>query len=256
MITHEDSMENQKDRIQWLEFDQLKPYSHVVHGVLMRHGGVSEEPYASLNVSNDVGDHADSVKINRERICSAFQIPSIVFAHQGHGKEVVQITREQSAKIPQCDALFTAEKNIALGITHADCQAAIFYDPKHDAVGVAHAGWRGSVQNVYANLIEQMKNRIGTKSNELLVSISPSLGPCHAEFVNYKQELPQEFWPFQVKPHYFDFWAISKMQLMKSGVVEKNIEIAKVCTYCSKDYYSHRRDHKTGRNTTIVVLKG
>ncbi len=251
-----DVVENEKGKLQWLEFDQLEPYQHVVHGVFLRHGGMSAGPYSSLNVSNEVGDHPDSVKVNRIEICKALDVEHVVFPHQKHGVDVVRITKENSLKVHQADAIFTTEKNIALAVTHADCQAAIFYDPAHEVIAAAHAGWRGSVQNIYAKVVEELKKTVGTNPKDLLVCISPSLGPCHAEFKNFKTELPQDFWPLQVKPHYFDFWKISRMQLMGSGVLENNIEISEICTFCnSKDYYSHRRDSKTGRHATLIVLK-
>lgn len=248
-------MENEKAKLEWMEFDQLEPYPHVIHGVFERHGGVSQGPFATLNVSNDVGDHPDSVKVNRERIAAALKARHLIFAHQQHGVNIVRVNTQNALKAPNADALYTTEKGIALAISHADCQAAIFYDPAHEAIAIAHAGWRGSVQNIYAKVIEQMKKDLKTKPQDLLVCISASLGPCHAEFKNYKEELPQEFWAFQVKPLYFDFWAISQMQLTKAGVLDKNIEMARICTYCTpKDYYSHRRDAKTGRNATVVML--
>jgi polyphenol oxidase len=250
-----DDVENEKAKLQWLEFDQLEPYPHVIHGVFMRHGGMSVGPYTSLNVSTDVGDHPDSVKFNRLEICKVLEVEQIVFPHQQHGVDVVRITNANALKVHQADALLTTEKNIALAVTHADCQAAIFFDPIHEVIAVAHAGWRGSVQNIYAKVIDQLKS-VGTHPKDLIVCIAPSLGPCHAEFKNYKQELPQDFWSFEVKPHYFDFWKISRMQLMGAGVLEKNIEMSEVCNVCeAKDYYSHRREAKTGRNATAVVLK-
>jgi polyphenol oxidase len=250
-------VENDQGKLEWLEFDQLEKYPHVVHGVFARHGGVSIGPFAALNISQEIGDHPDSVKVNRERISKALDAGFIVFPHQKHGADIVRVTKKNFSSVLQADALFTTEKNIALAISHADCQAAIIYDPAHEMIAVAHVGWRGSVQNLYAKLIEALKNEIGSKPKDLLVCISPSLGPCHAEFKNYKQELPEGFWAFQTKPHYFDFWAISRMQLTAAGIPDKNIEIAEVCSYCTpKDYYSYRREAKTGRNATVVVLKG
>ncbi|MBF8262787.1 MAG: hypothetical protein HW387_452 [Parachlamydiales bacterium] len=249
-------MENETGKLQWLEYDLLEKYSHVIHGVFSRHGGMSEGPFAALNVSNDVGDHPDTVKVNRARIAKAFNTPTVVFPHQNHGDQIVRVTAQNRDKTHQADALFTTEKNIALAISHADCQAAIIFDPAHEMIAVAHAGWRGSVQNIYAKLIERLKSEVKSKPEQLLVCISPSLGPCHAEFKNYKEELPKEFWPMQKTPHYFDFWAISRMQLVNAGVLDKNIEMARVCTYCApKDYFSHRREAKGGRNATVVVMK-
>lgn len=251
-------MRPNNEKMEWLEFDLLETYPHVVHGVFLRHGGVSKGPCATLNLAGDAAsDHPDAIKVNRELVRKALGVEHLVFPHQTHGTNVQRVTPKNLGKTVQADAIFTTEKNIALGITHGDCQAAIFYDPVHEAVAAVHCGWRGSVQNIYARTLEAMQRDIGTQPQNLLVCISPSLGPDHAEFKNYKQELPQDFWSFQVKPSYFDFWAISRHQLTKIGILDKNIEITATCTVCNpKDYFSYRREKDTGRNGTVVALKG
>jgi YfiH family protein len=249
-------MECDKAKIEWLEFDLLEPFPHVTHGVFLRHGGTSKGQCATLNVGEGTSDNPESVKANRELLRKAVQVPRIIFPHQTHGTNVQRITPKNLDKLPQADALFTTEKNIALGVAHADCQAAIFYDPVHEAIAVVHAGWRGNVNNIYARTLEAMQRDIGTQPQNLLVCISPSLGPDHAEFKNYKQEFPQDFWTFQVKPHHFDLWAVSRKQLSSLGILDKNIEVAEICTYCNQDeYFSHRRDKDTGRHGTVVALK-
>ncbi len=250
-------MEFDKAKIEWLEFDLLEAFPHVVHGVFLRHGGVSKGPCASLNVGNGTSDHADHIKMNRELIRKAVHMPKLIFPHQTHGVNVHRITAKNVDKIPQADAMFTTEKNLALAVTHADCQAAIFYDPVHEAIGIVHAGRRGLAQNIYARVLEMMQREIGTQPQNLIICISPSLGPDHAEYKNYKQELPQDFWTFQPKPNYFDFWAVSRKQLAALGILDKNVEITETCTHCNpKDYFSHRRDKDTGRHATVVALKG
>ncbi|HSX27009.1 MAG TPA: peptidoglycan editing factor PgeF [Chlamydiales bacterium] len=249
-------VEFEKAKVEWLEFDLLEEYPHVLHGVFLRHGGVSKQHFGTLNAGEGTSDAPDNVKVNREQVRKALGVQQVIYPHQTHGSNVHRVTAKNLDKLPQADALFTTEKGIGLGITHADCQAAIFYDPVHEAVGVVHSGWRGSAQNIYARMLDAMRRDIGTQPQNLIVCISPSLGPDHAEFKNYKQELPQEFWSFQVKPTYFDFWAISRKQLAGAGVPDKNIEITSVCTYCNpKDYFSYRREKETGRHATVVALK-
>lgn len=255
MFEDEEFMENEKKKIGWLEFDLFKSYPDVIHGCFNRHGGASSGHFTSLNVSDYVGDHSDCVKVNREKICEVFNIPNLIFPHQTHSVNIVRITAQNQLQAHVADSLYTTEKNIGLCASTADCQAAVFYDSKHKVIAVAHAGWRGSVQNIYGKVVDQLKKDIGTNPKDLFVGISPSLGPCHAEFKNYKQELPKEFWPFQSKPHYFDFWKISRMQLMNAGIPEKNIEIAEICNYCNNDYFSYRREPKCGRNATVIALK-
>jgi YfiH family protein len=250
-------MEFDKAKLQWLEYDLLEPYPHILHGSFLRHGGVSKGPAASLNLGSGNSDGHEEILENRELVRKALNVSKLIFPHQSHGTNVERITAKTGDKVPHADAIFTTEKNIALGVTHADCQAAIFYDPVHEAIGVVHAGWRGMAQNIYSRMLETMHREIGTQPQNLIVCISPSLGPDHAEYKNYKQELPQDFWPHQVKPNYFDFWAVARKQLSAVGVLDKNIEVAEICTFCNeKDYFSHRREKDTGRNGTIVALKG
>ena len=149
----------------------------------------------------------------------------------------------------------TSHPNLALMIYHADCQASIFYDPTHHAVAAVHAGWKGLVKEIYRKTIQSMKKRYGTKPEDLLVAISPSLGPNASEFVNYLKEFPRSFWNYQIKPNYFDLWEIAKMQLANNGIYEKNIQIAGLCTYSNpEDFFSYRRDKTACRHATIVSL--
>ncbi len=249
-------MQQEKAKLEWLEYGLLEQYPHVVHGSFTRHGGVSEGLCTSLNLGEGTGDKVDRVRANRDLIRKMLDIKQLIFPNQTHGTIVQRVTAKNWDKVPQGDALFTTEKDIGLAVTHADCQAAIFYDPVHEAVAVAHCGWRGSAQNLYARVVDTLHREIGTQAHNLVVCISPSLGPDHAEFKNYRQELPHDFWPFMTKANHFDFWKIAQAQLITCGVPEKNIEIAQVCTFCAnEDYFSYRREKDAGRNATVVALK-
>ena len=106
-------------------------------------------------------------------------------------KGSLSISSEMHCEIPTCDILTTRETERALMIHHADCQAAIFYDPVVHALANVHCGWRGSIQNVYQETLAHMFQTFGSKAENVLVAISPSLGPQNAEFVNFEQELPK-----------------------------------------------------------------
>jgi YfiH family protein len=249
--------EYDKSKLEWLEYNLLGQYPHVLHGTFSRHGGISNgQHFGTLNLSDATSDSHEHVKTNRETVRKTLDIPHIVYPHQMHSTKIERVSAKNHQGPLQADALYTSEKNVGLGITHADCQAAILYDPVHEVVAIAHCGWKGSVQNLYARVIETLQREVGTQPHNLLVCISPSLGPDHSEFKNYKQELPKEFWEFQTKPLHFDFWGISRMQFQKCGVLPKNIEMAEICTVCNtQDYFSHRADKNAGRNATIVALK-
>lgn len=246
--------------IEWLEFDLLAKTNHLKHATFLKHGGISVSPFDSLNTSFDVGDHPQCVSRNLELIQEIFQIGSsfpvkLMWAKQSHGKQTQQVDWTSNQETMDCDALMTNVKGLILLIKHADCQAAIFYDPKNQAIANAHAGWRGSVQNIYAQTIESMRNNFGTDPKDLLVCISPSLGPQDAEFIHYRKELPKKFWKFQIRPNYFDFWRISAFQLQEAGVLPEHIEISRISPYSSSsDYFSYRRQRITGRQATCILL--
>jgi polyphenol oxidase len=245
----------ERNGIQWLEFDLLSNIPCLKHGVFLRDGGKSKGPYASLNLSYNVGDNTDNVNENQKTAADSMGLRYISWSNQNHGTEINEISIETPAPT-EGDALATDFCGVGIMITHADCQAALFYDPEHRIIANAHAGWRGSVQNIYAHTVEFLGRKYASKPENLLVCISPSLGPQSAEFVNYRQELPENFWEFQVKPNYFDFWAISKMQLTQCGVLPEHIEVAEIDTYTNpKDFFSYRREKITGRNATVIMLE-
>ena len=222
-----------------------------------RIGGVSNTPYDSLNVSFHVGDSEKNVLANRERMKQALQVKRLVSGHQIHQDKVfcVREMPDKDYEINGYDAFITDVPGVALMVQQADCQAVLLHDPVKKAVGIAHAGWRGSVANIIGKTIDAMANSYGSKPDDLRAAISPSLGPCCAEFVNYRTELPEEFHHYQVKENYFDFWALSKDQLCVAGVNAQNVFIANICTVCNQDYFSYRRDKVTGRFASIIAIR-
>ncbi len=246
----------EKDGIKWLEFEQLQEFSDLVHGVFLRHGGVSTAPYGSLNLGGGSGDDLGSVTENRQIVANILGIKELMTGFFVHGDQVACMPHEKELTEKGCDGLATAQRDLGLMVTHADCQAAIFFDPIRKAVANVHCGWRGSVQNIYANTVRHLKERYNSRPEDLLVCISPSLGPESAEFIHYKTELPEVFQSFQVRPNYFDFWGISKMQLEECGIQAAHIEVAQQCTFRGEgDFFSYRRNKKTGRHGTVVALK-
>ena len=121
---------------------------------------------------------------------------------------------------------------------YADCQIALIYDPVNHAAANIHSGWRGSVANIFQEAILGMQQNYGSHPSNLLVCISPSLGPDEAEFIHYRKELPEPFWDYQVRPTYFDFWSITEAQLQAAGILPHHIEIARISTHAnSKDFF-------------------
>lgn len=238
--------------IEWLEFELLQDIPHLRHGVFLRSGGVSQDQYASLNLGLHAKDQPECVVYNRSQVQKLCDFKRIIAGNLVHGVQTEWVQKIDQ-KIGSCDALLTDLSGVGLLTTHADCQAALFYDPLHRAIANVHAGWRGSVGNIYRETVRSMHKAFGSNPANLLVCISPSLGPKYAEFKKYKEEFPPGLWRYQVTPFHFDLWAMAQDQLEELGVISSNIEIAHICTYSNpKDFYSYRRDRITGRNGTII----
>ena len=237
--------------IHWLEFELLADCP-LIHGCFMRHGGHSTGELSSLNLGHRVGDAPENVEANFKKIKEALSLQEIVCAKICHGDAVEEINTSHT---PLSDGLMTRTENLAISISQADCQAAIFYDPINHAIANVHSGWRSSVLNIYENTVKKMKSSYGSRPENLLVCISPSLGPENAEFVNYKEEFPESFSEFEIKPLHFDFWEISERQLKSAGVLPHHIQTARIDTYSNEDFFSFRRSKTTGRQATICSLR-
>lgn len=245
----------EKNGLSFWQFDLLLECPEIVHGSFLRHGGHSEGLFASLNVSFNVGDDTEKVQSNHDLLKQTCGLSNLLHTHQFHSDQV-HVIESKDEPIPACDALITQLPDTGLLIKHADCQACLIYDPIQKVIANVHAGWRGSVQKIYTKTITCLKERFGCDPKNLLVCISPSLGPKDAEFINYQIELPETFWQFQTKPAYFDFWAVSKEELRQAGVLVNHIEIAGISTYSHpEDYFSYRRQKISGRLPTFLYRR-
>ncbi len=241
--------------IHWLEFELFQPFTRLQHAVFLRHGGVSQGQFASLNLSFGVGDNPEHVKANIHNVKDIMDLSELYWSTQVHGKEILSLDEHWNNGITPCDGMTTQSPNKGLMIHHADCQAAIFYDPVRHALANVHCGWRGNSHNIYAETVQKMHALYGTQPEDLRVGISPSLGPENAEFVNYKTELPATFLKHQFKPYYFDLWAVSLEQLLLCGLKKEHVQIAGINTYAHpEDYFSYRYCKIRGGNATVARL--
>lgn len=228
---------------------------HLVHGVFNRQGGVSPPPYDSLNISFGVGDNPDWVLQNRALLKEALGLKNLVSARQTHGDRVLVVEPgiTEDFEADGYDGLIT-RGGAGLMIQQADCQAVLIHDPVTPALGLAHVGWRGSVAGIVGATVRAMTAAFGSAPDGLRAAVSPSLGPCCGEFVDFHRELPAWMHRFQVRPNFFDFPAVTVHQLQESGLRLHNIHQAGICTRCQPTYFSYRRDRVTGRFATVAGL--
>jgi len=233
--------------------------SNLIHGFLNRRNGLGNGLYSSLNVSYGVGDKDDVVAGNREIVKKRLQIKHLVSAKQVHGSRIGVVNRaiQKDTELDGYDGLITKQPGLGLMIQQADCQAVLLFDPVQNVVGALHNGWRGSVSDIISRGVGRMASAFGCYPGDMVAAISPSLGPCCGEFVNYKKELPTRFNSYMGKSNHFDFWRISIRQLKDCGLQRERIWVSNICTCCHHDYFSYRQATKagspdTGRNCSVI----
>jgi len=245
------------------QFENLAACQGVDHRIFTRNNGHSPPPFASLNVTFGIGDEADNVRRNRDIICRSMAAAEIVFARQVHGSKIAVLTEENRGRGNHpVDEPFTADAMVTdlpqkyLVIQVADCQSVLMYEPLRRVIANVHSGWRGSIQNIIGRTVEMMKQHFDCSPGLIQAGIGPSLGPCCAEFINYKDEIPKAHWSYKDSNDHFDFWSISRDQLLHAGVPAKNIELSRICTRCrTREFFSYRAEKKTGRFAAVIGLK-
>ncbi len=244
-------------------FDSLRGLGDLVHAVSTRHGGVSPTPFDSLNLSRTVGDDVDNVARNIERLHLALglDVRRMVTASQQQADRVAIVgAQEAGSRIVDVDALLTDEPGIPLMLRYADCVPILLFDPVRHAIGVVHAGWRGTVARVAAKAARAMFDRYATQPSDLVAGIGPSIGPCcyvvQQDVVDRVKEgfpEPDELLIRRSGRTYFDMWKANERQLRGLGITQ--IEVAGLCTAeHTDDLYSARAEGKTGRFGAIIAL--
>lgn len=251
----------QHNRMHYLQFPALAGLPDFFHGVFPRTADPRATRIGGFNVGIDCGQPETVVKRNREHLLACFGGPVGVFALQVHGTDIGIVS---SAEAPtgrgnvrlNGDALATALPNHALIIQIADCQPVLIADPCRRVAANIHSGWRGSVGNVIGRTIETLVAEFGCRPQDLIAGIGPSLGPCCAEFINYREEIPRKYWRYRREGDLFDFWRLSTDQLIQAGVPAHAISVAGMCTRCNQHlFFSYRGRRQTGRFAAVIGLR-
>ncbi len=185
----------------------------------------------------------------------------MAWAKQEHGCKITIIDKNYSNAlknnpITAADAMITAEPGLALMIKVADCQAIFLCDVEKKIVGNIHCGWRGNVCGIIQKTVKSFIENFGSKPDNIFAAICPALGPCCGEFKDYRTLLPRSFWRYKLGNSHFNFWELSRNQLIASGIPPQNIEISGICTVCNKEeFFSYRGEKQTGRNAAVIMIR-
>ncbi len=252
----------------------LSQYPEIIHGV-------STKIFGPLIFNRG---KKDEVIKNRKEFFGRLGIDlhDVVMMEQMHSINIKIINRRYqgsgvfdiSTYIPNTDGLITDKPGIFLAVLSADCVPLLFFDPVRNVVAVAHAGWQGTLKLIGKKMVEKLERKFNTNPKDLVVYIGPSIGPCCYD-INPRgekriEEIKKKFKDIALfkeedilkkrgKKVYLDFWEANKIQLLKSGVQNKNIDLPKICTACNLDYFpSHHieRDSRIHTMISVIGMKG
>jgi polyphenol oxidase len=252
-------------------FPSLSAFPGLVHAVSTRLGGVSSGPYTSLNLSTSTGDSREHVDANYRLLAEALDLPRERFTTtwQVHGTHVVRATAGNvGGMIDKADGIITDMPGLPLTQRYADCTPLLVYDPRRHAAGLAHAGWRGTVDGMATALVQAMTASFGSDPRDLVAVIGPAIGPCCYEVGQEVVDAVERAFPVadallsrpangaaaSAGPQ-LDLWAANRWQLERAGV--GRVEVAGICTRCQREtFFSHRGDGPvTGRFGAVVMLR-
>ncbi len=252
-----------------LRVQAFDAYPNLVHGIFTRQGGISPAPYETLNLSVATGDSESNVEQNFQRVCHAMAVDpnQTAMSRLVHENDVIQVfQRNERQRVGMADSLITNASDTFLFMRFADCTPIIFFDPISHAVGLTHAGWRGTMKNAAAATVAAMMQSFDARPQNIIAVIGPAIGPCCYEvgsdvmaaaddafgpgnrlFSRYNQ---------QGNHAYFDMWEANRRQLMEAGVGQ--VILTNICTACHTDlFFSHRAERgQAGRFGVMIGLRG
>ncbi|MBA0035532.1 polyphenol oxidase [Pantoea sp. BIGb0393] len=221
-----------------------------------RFGGLSHAPWDSLNLGGHVGDLAEHVALNRQRLVEQLALPAMPqWLNQIHGQVVARLPSTET--LPPADAAITRENGVVCAVMTADCLPVLFCSRDGSEVAAAHAGWRGLCNGV----LEQTLSQFHCSANDIHAWLGPAIGPQAFEvgpevksaFMAHSEQAEEAFRPVGSK-YFADIWMLARQRLQAAGV--HSISGSTRCTFHERDdFFSFRRDGITGRMATLIWLR-
>lgn len=254
-----------------LKYPLLEELGIVKHCFTTRIGGVSEGIFGTMNLSFTRGDDKSAVEENYRRLAEAMEVDyeKFVFTDQTHTVNVRKVSMTDAGKglvrerdYQDVDGLITNEPGLVLSTFFADCVPLYFVDPVHRAIGMSHSGWRGTVARMGRVTLEAMQREYGTKPEDVICAIGPSIcQDCYEvswdvaeefakQFSGHEQEILMESPKNEAiqeqadKKYQLNLWRANEIVLLEAGVKKEHIAVTDICTCCNPDVlFSHRASH-------------
>lgn len=262
--------QNRVGELEYLTFPALTDTGMVGHLFTTRTGGVSTGDCATMNLSFTRGDLREIVLENYRRICQVLSVDpkDVVASVQTHTTNIRHVTAADKGKgvvYPQdyqdIDGLITDEPGVVLACFYADCVPLYFVDPVKRAIGLAHSGWRGTVNRMGECMVTKMRETFGSNPHDLIVAIGPSIcRDCYEVGEDVAQEFASQFAGTEVVTpgreegkYQLDLWLANRLILMQAGIPEDRISVTDICTCHNPEYlFSHRASN--GRRGNLAAF--
>lgn len=225
-----------------------------------RLGGVSAGPFASANMSFDVGDDPAHVLANRQALQEALGIATWTECKQVHGEVTIFDPEFGGTDAPgsvEADGLATTQAGRGLVIKTADCQPVLIAHKGGGHILALHVGWRGNRIGFIGTALGQFCEQYSLQPGDLLALRGPSLGPAASEFVNYDTEWGQDFaqW-YDARTRHVDLWQLTRDQLLAAGLPAAGLYSLDLCTAClPSHFFSYRSEKTTGRMANVMWIE-
>lgn len=244
----------------------------VSHGFSTREGGITvDPPKASLNLSWTRCGSPEEVIANFKIFAEGAGIDydDMAVVNHEHGANVLRIAHEHRGRgfykdpLPPCDGIITDDPTVTLVTSHADCGAYFFYDPVHRAIGMAHAGWKGTLLRIGAEMARRMAEEFDTDPSDIIAATGPCIcRDCFEVDADLGEKFQSEFgYPGISRPGrpgkaYVDLELAAAVQFVEAGVRPESITLMNACTYENRQhFFSHRRDKGiTGSMAAYIKL--
>lgn len=263
---------NNADTVPYLTYNSLSEIKFINHAFTTRLGGVSKGEFSSMNMAFNRGDSVESVTENYKRFCASagFDYESLTASAQDHNTFVRAVTSADRGvgiykprDLQSVDALITNEKGVTLVTYYADCTPLFFVDTKNKAIGLAHAGWRGTVGRIGEKVVRKMIDLYGTDPADIKAAIGPAISvccyevdkPCADNFLALDDlETSRFVFPKENGKFMIDLLETNRQVLVKSGVKPENITISDLCTNCNSELLWSHRATKGHRGTMSAFM--
>lgn len=263
---------NNADGVPYLTYNSLSEIDFINHAFSTRLGGVSKGEFTSMNMAFNRGDEAENVTENYKRFCKSagFEYESLVASAQDHNTVVRAVTSNDKGvgiykprDMQGVDALITNEKGVTLVTYYADCTPLFFVDAKNKAIGLAHAGWRGTVGRIGEKVVKKMGEMYGTNPADIKAAIGPAISvccyevdkPCADNFLALDDLDSDKFvFPKTDGKYMIDLLETNRQILVKSGVKPENIVVSDLCTNCNSELLWSHRATKGHRGTMSAFM--